>query len=202
MKVLGVILAGGLSTRMGGQDKALLDLSGSPLIKHAIDRLENQVDGLVINVNRGLNKYEQFNFPVIPDPLDGYLGPLAGILSGMDYALGHNFTHIVTAAADTPFFPLDLKDKLFDQNCDITIAKTISEIDHKNLHPTFGFWNVNLRLNLKTALLGDVRKVMAFVKRNKWKSVGWENKNYNPFFNINTPSDMLSAELIINREIK
>ena len=105
MKVLGVILAGGLSTRMGGQDKALLDLSGSPLIKHAIDRLENQVDGLVINVNRGLNKYEQFNFPVIPDPLDGYLGPLAGILSGMDYALGHNFTHIVTAAADTPFSP-------------------------------------------------------------------------------------------------
>ena len=202
MKFLGVILAGGLSTRMGGQDKALLDLSGSPLIKHAIDRLENQVDGLVINVNRDLNKYEQFNFPIIPDLLDGYLGPLAGILSGMDYARGHNFTHIVTAAADTPFFPLDLKDKLFDQNCDITIAKTISEIDHKNLHPTFGFWNVNLRLNLKTALLGDVRKVMAFVKRNKWKSVGWENKNYDPFFNINTPSDMLSAELIINREIK
>ncbi|MDA8645515.1 hypothetical protein N9L46_03710 [Amylibacter sp.] len=100
------------------------------------------------------------------------------------------------------FSPLDLKDKLFDQNCDIIIAKTISEIDHKNLHPTFGFWNVNLRLNLKTALLGDVRKVMAFVKRNKWKSVGWENKNYDPFFNINTPSDMLSAELIINREIK
>jgi molybdopterin-guanine dinucleotide biosynthesis protein A len=157
---------------------------------------------LVINVNRGLNKYEQFNFPVIPDPLDGYLGPLAGILSGMDYALSHNFTHIVTAAADTPFFPLDLKDKLFDQNCDITIAKTISEIDQKNLHPTFGLWDVNLRSNLKTALLGDVRKVMAFVKRNKWKSVGWENKIYDPFFNINTPSDMLSAELIINREIK
>jgi len=63
MKILGIILAGGLSTRMEGQDKALLSLAGSPLIKHTIDRLENQVDGLVINVNQNHNKYEKFNFP-------------------------------------------------------------------------------------------------------------------------------------------
>jgi len=165
MKVLGVILAGGLSTRMGGQDKALLDLSGSPLIKHAIDRLENQVDGLVINVNRGLNKYEQFNFPVIPDPLDGYLGPLAGILSGMDYALGHNFTHIVTAAADTPFFPLDLKDKLFDQNCDITIAKTISEIDQKKLTPYFWFLGCKFTFKFKDCSFRRCPKGNGFCKK-------------------------------------
>lgn len=202
MNVLGVILAGGLSTRMGGQDKALLHLSGTPLIKHAIARLEYQVDGLVINVNHNHKEYEQFNFPIISDTFDGYLGPLAGILSGMDYAIANNFSHIITAAADTPFFPLDLKDKLFDQTCDVTIAKTFSEIDRRNLHPTFGFWSVGLRSSLKQALLGDTRKVMAFVETYEWKAVEWEKKDYDPFFNINNPTDMTNAELILSRKTK
>jgi molybdopterin-guanine dinucleotide biosynthesis protein A len=202
MKILGIILAGGLSTRMEGQDKALLSLAGSPLIKHTIDRLENQVDGLVINVNQNHNQYEKFNFPVISDTIGGHLGPLAGILSGMNYASAHNYTHVITAASDTPFFPLNLRDKLFDETFDITVAKTISEVDKNNLHPTFGLWSVNLRSSLHKALSGDIRKVMAFVTLNKWKAVEWEKKDNDPFFNINTPSDMIDAEWIIKREIK
>ena len=201
MSILGVILAGGLSTRMNGHDKALIKLSGYPLIEHSINRLESQVDGLAININRDYNLYKKYNLPIIPDTIDGFLGPLAGILAGMDYAAKHKYTHVITVAADTPFFPLDLNDTLFDENFDINIAKTISDINQKNLHPTFGLWNVKLRDELRAALIGDVRKVMLFVKQNKWRSVGWEKKDYDQFFNVNTPEDMINAELIENGKI-
>ena len=102
---LGVILAGGLATRMGGGDKGVLPLGSSTLLSHVIDRLTPQVDGIALNVNGDGSRFSHLGFPVIADSIDGFAGPLAGVLAGLDWAAEQGANSIVTAAADTPFFP-------------------------------------------------------------------------------------------------
>ena len=197
MTILGVILAGGLSTRMGGGDKSLMPLAGRPLMAHVIERLKPQVDDMVINANGDPLRLAQFELPVVADSIDGFAGPLAGILAGMDYAAQHGHSKILVVAADTPFFPKDLANWLFEGCYNINIAKTASDSDRHNLHPTFGLWDVTLRDELRFALENDMRKVMGFVKQHEWRGVEWVADGHDPFFNVNTPEDMAQAELII-----
>ena len=110
----GVILAGGLSSRMGGGDKSLLDLDGRPILAHVIARLSPQVDRLALNANGDPDRFAAFGLPVLADGVEGYAGPLAGVLAGMDWAAGQGIGTIATAAADTPFFPADLVTTLRD----------------------------------------------------------------------------------------
>ena len=196
MSVLGVILAGGLSTRMRGEDKSLMPLAGLPLIGHAINRLSSQVDRIIINTNGNHSDFNSFGLPIVSDTIEGFLGPLSGILAGMDYAAEYGYSHLLTVAADTPFFPDDLCQRLLIDCCKINIAKTQSIVDQHNLHPTFGLWDVGLRENLRTALMSDMRKVMGFVKKHEWRSITWIKKDYDPFFNVNTPEDMENAKII------
>jgi len=197
MSMLGVILAGGLSTRMGGGDKSLLPLAGKPLLAHVMDRLLPQVDQMVLNANGDLDRFKGFGLPVVADSIDDFAGPLAGILAGMDYAHAHGFQRILVVAADTPFFPRDLSYWLFEGCYKINIAKTANDSDRHNLHPTFGLWDVDLRDDLRAALKSDMRKVMGFVKQQDWRSVEWADQGYDPFFNVNTPEDMAQAEQMI-----
>ena len=111
---LGVILAGGLATRMGGGDKGLLALGDRPLLAHVIDRLAPQVAGLALNANGDPARFAGFGLPVLGDSIAGFPGPLAGVLAGLDWAAGQGTECIVTAAADTPFFPRDLVARLCD----------------------------------------------------------------------------------------
>lgn len=196
MSVLGVILAGGLSTRMRGEDKSLMPLAGLPLIGHALNRLSSQVDRIIINTNGNHSDFNSFGLPIVSDSIEGFLGPLSGILAGMDYAAEYGYSHLLTVAADTPFFPDDLCQRLLIDCCKINIAKTQSIVDQHNLHPTFGLWDVGLRENLRTALMSDMRKVMGFVKKHEWRSITWIKKDYDPFFNVNTPEDMENAKII------
>ena len=109
-RVAGVILAGGLSRRMGGGDKALRELGGKPLLQHAIERLSAQASPLAINANGDAARFAAFGLPVIADATDDSAGPLAGILTGLRWAAGAapDVRFIATAACDTPFFPGDL----------------------------------------------------------------------------------------------
>ena len=109
---LGVILAGGLATRMGGGDKGLLPLGDGTLLSSVIDRLEPQVADLALNANGDPARFADFKMAVLPDSIDGFAGPLAGVLAGLDWAAKHGAETIVTAAADTPFFPADLVPRL------------------------------------------------------------------------------------------
>ena len=84
--VLGVVLAGGKSRRMGGEDKAFIELGGKPLIAHAIAKALPQVDRLVINANEAQERFDGFVLPVVEDVLPDHAGPLAGILSAMLWA--------------------------------------------------------------------------------------------------------------------
>ncbi|MEM6596161.1 MAG: molybdenum cofactor guanylyltransferase MobA, partial [Pseudomonadota bacterium] len=149
----GVILAGGQSRRMGGGDKGLLDLGGRKLITHVIDRLEPQVAEIALNANGDAARFD-LGLPVIPDSIDGFAGPLAGVLAGLDWAAAQGHTHIVTAAADTPFFPCDLVPRLMlaAENGPIALAATPDPQRGLARHPTFGLWPVSLRDDLRAAL--------------------------------------------------
>ncbi|HJO51583.1 MAG TPA: molybdenum cofactor guanylyltransferase, partial [Sulfitobacter pontiacus] len=109
---LGVILAGGQATRMGGGDKGLLQLGGQSVLGHVIERLTPQVDRVALNANGDAARFAGLKLPVLPDSIDGFAGPLAGVLAGLDWAAEQGADTIVTAAADTPFFPGDLAPQL------------------------------------------------------------------------------------------
>ncbi|MEO0917488.1 MAG: molybdenum cofactor guanylyltransferase, partial [Pseudomonadota bacterium] len=133
---LGVILAGGQARRMGGGDKGLLQIGDRTLLDLAIERLSPQVDGLALNANGAPERFAAFELPVLPDPLPDYPGPLAGVLAGLEWADAHGATHIVTAAADTPFFPADLVPRLTlaaeTEGKPIALSRT-----ENGRHPTF-----------------------------------------------------------------
>ena len=139
--VLGVILAGGRSTRLGGGDKPLLALGGRPLLARVIDRLRPQVRALALNANGDPARFAAFDLPVVPDPVGGFAGPLAGILAGLIWARGQADPPegIVTAAADTPFFPADLAARLTAAAGEDGLAIARS---NGRLHPVFGYFPI------------------------------------------------------------
>lgn len=189
---LGVILAGGLATRMGGGDKALLDLGGRPMLAAVIDRLGPQVAGLALNANGEPARFAAFGLPVLPDTVSGYPGPLAGILAGLEWAAAEGATHVVSAAADTPFLPRDLVARLtaVADRAPIVLAETAS-----GLHPTFGLWPVSLRDDLALALAEGTRKVAAWAESRGAARVRFDDSSGDPFFNVNTPEDLEKARV-------
>lgn len=196
-KPLGVILAGGQARRMGGGDKGALILGGRSLLDRVIDRLGPQVDRVVLNANGDPQRFVEYGLPVVPDSLADYPGPLAGVLAGMDYAADQGFTHIVTAAADTPFFPHDLSERLTRAaeraNTPIALAATHEE-GRMNRHPTFGLWPVSLRADLRAALADGLRKVVLWTDKHGAASAPFDD---HAFFNINTPEDLAQAETML-----
>jgi len=197
MKPAGVILAGGQATRMGGGDKGMLKLGGRTLLARVIERIEPQVSGLVLNANGDAARFADFRLPVIADSIAGWPGPLAGVLAGLDWALSNGASHIVTVAADSPFFPLDLADRLIcaatRAGTPIALAQT-QECGHPTRHPTFGFWPVSLRNDLRSALGYGLRKVVLWTDSHGAASATFDD---NVFFNINTPEDLAAAEAML-----
>ncbi|MEP5758590.1 MAG: molybdenum cofactor guanylyltransferase MobA [Litoreibacter sp.] len=190
----GVILAGGQSTRMGGGDKGLLKLGSETLLQRVTERLEPQVVEVALNVN---GDPRRFHTPhtIIQDSIDGFAGPLAGVLAGMDWAATRGHSHIVTVAADTPFFPCDLVPRLLlaSESHSIALAAT-PENGKVNRHPTFGLWPVILREDLRDALEGGLRKVVLWADKHGTALAKFETTPFDPFFNVNSPEDMTKAE--------
>lgn len=192
---LGVILAGGLATRMGGGDKGLLPLGQTTILGHVIDRLGPQVAGLALNANGDPARFAALGLPVLADSVQGYAGPLAGVLAGLDWAAGQGASHIVTAAADTPFFPRDLVAKLqaaaASEGKPIALARTVD-----GRHPTFGLWPVALRDDLRAALTGGLRKVVLWTDAHGTAYADFPSEERDPFFNVNTPEDLAAAQAL------
>lgn len=195
---LGVILAGGLATRMGGGDKGLLTLAGRPLLAHVIERLEPQVAGLALNANGDPGRFASYGLPVIADTIEGYAGPLAGVLAGLDWAAGQGAEAIVTAAADTPFFPCDLVPRLQlageGMEHPLVLAATPDPERGILRQPTFGLWPVALRDDLRAALEDGLRKVVLWTDRHGGREAVFPVDGIDPFFNVNTPEDLQRAE--------
>ena len=197
----GIILAGGLSRRMGGGDKGLLMLGKTTIIERVIDKILPQVGSLAININGNSSRFPDYKLPIIPDSIKGYLGPLSGILAGMEWAFKNGNRYIATVAADTPFLPDDLIKRLHamvkSKNLNIGIAASrILSGDDVFIHPTFGIWEVALKDDLRDALANDTRKIMFWAKKFKLDYYYFDtsDKLSDPFFNINTPDDLEEAK--------
>jgi len=207
---LGVILAGGLATRMGGGDKGLLSLGGQSLMSRVVDRLTPQVGAVALNANGDEARFDDFGLPVIPDSIEGFAGPLAGVLAGLDWAAEQGADTIVTVAADTPFFPTDLVARLVaaaeGQDTPLVLATTPKSGDEilksggrgrVNRHPTFGLWPVALRDDLRAALQYGLRKVVLWTDRHDGREALFDAEPFDPFFNVNTPEDLARAEALL-----
>ena len=197
----GIILAGGLSRRMGGGDKGLLMLGKTTIIERVIDKISPQVGSLAININGDSSRFPDYKLPIIPDSIKGYLGPLSGILAGMEWAFKNGNRYIATVAADTPFLPDDFIKRLHamvkSKNLNIGIAASrFLRRDDVFIHPTFGIWEVALKDDLRDALANDTRKIMFWAKKFKLDYYYFEtsDKLSDPFFNINTPDDLEEAK--------
>lgn len=209
-KPMGIVLAGGQSRRMGGihtgGDKGLIELGGQTLISRVIERLSPQVQSLAISANGDPLRFSGFGLEVIEDSVKGHVGPLAGILSGLDWAAKAGTTHVVSAAVDTPFFPENLVEKLkesADKNQKpIVLAASIDPDTGLRCHPTFGLWPVALREELRLALSGRARKVLRWAQDQGSSCAAFEFIEYDPFFNVNTVDDLAKAEVIIRAETR
>lgn len=195
-KPVGIILAGGKATRMGGGDKGALVIGGRSMLDHVIDRLGPQVDRLVLNANGDPARFIEYGLPVCADTLPDHPGPLAGVLAGMEWAAQNGHSHIVTAAADTPFFPIDLVARLTRAadraGTPIALAGT-QEGGRSYRHPTFGLWPVDLRADLKAALQDGLRKVVLWTDKHGAATAAFDD---DAFFNVNTPDDLAMAEAL------
>ncbi|MEC3862715.1 molybdenum cofactor guanylyltransferase MobA [Mesobacterium sp. TK19101] len=193
-----VILAGGQGSRMGGADKALLNLGGVPLLRHVLDRLAPQVGQVALNANGDPARFQAFGLPVLPDSVAGFPGPLAGVLAAMDWAAGLGAAQVVTVAADTPFFPRDLVARLA-QAAGAGVALAAVEVADRGVlrHPTFGLWPVTLRDDLREALEGGTRKVRAFADAHGASDAVVPAGAFDPFFNINRAEDLARAEAML-----
>ncbi|MFK7746737.1 MAG: molybdenum cofactor guanylyltransferase MobA [Roseobacter sp.] len=198
---LGVILAGGQATRMGGGDKGLLPLGGGTLLSRVYDRLAPQVGATALNANGDPVRFAHLGMPVLADSIEGYAGPLAGVLAGMDWAASQGADTIVTAAADTPFFPMDLVPQLLLASDGMThplvLAATPDAKRGQVRHPTFGLWPVALRDDLRAALKGGLRKVVMWTEQHDGREALFPVVGFDPFFNVNTPDDLARAETLI-----
>ena len=197
-EVLGVILAGGRATRMGGGDKCLKQVAGVRLLDHVIARLGPQVGRLALNANGDPARFAEFGLPVLPDSVAGQPGPLAGVLAGLDWAAGQGVSAIVTAAGDTPFFPRDLTARLTAAAGPSGLALAASPGDTGRLqrHPVFGLWPVDLREDLRAALSGGLRKIVLWTDGHGAGTAVFDSEPFDPFFNINTPEDVAAAEAV------
>lgn len=204
--VVGVILAGGLSRRMGGGDKALRMLGAQPMLARVIERLRPQVGALVLNANGDPARFAAFGLPVVADTIPDFAGPLAGVLAGMHWARKSvpQARWIVSAAADTPFFPVDLVDKFADAAAADEPNRIVLAASDNGTHPVFGLWPIALADDLQRALVAGTRKILAWTDTHDTVLVKFDTflaggRAVDPFFNANRPDDLAEAETILEQ---
>ena len=198
-EIPGIILAGGRATRMGGGDKGLKLVGGRRLIDHVIARLAPQCGPLALNANGDPARFIDLGLPVLPDSLPDHPGPLAGVLAGLDWACEQGGEAIVTAAADTPFFPTDLVARLRAAAgpSGLALAATRDAAGKPRRQPTFGLWPAALRHDLRAALKGGLRKIVHWTDQHEAGTAAFADTPFDPFFNVNTPEDIIEAENLL-----
>ncbi len=188
-KITGLILAGGRGSRMGSVDKGLQLFKGKPMVAHVLVRLTPQVGEVLINANRSLDEYAGFGHRVVPDAIDGFAGPLAGLHIGMTHA-----THplIATVPCDSPFLPQDLIARLLaameKDNADLTVAKTFDQP-----HPVFCLTKSSLAPHLQAFLESGQRKIDKWYATLNVVEVQFDDEEA-AFSNINTVDELKTFE--------
>lgn len=201
--ILGVILAGGLSRRMGGGDKPLMRLGGRTLLDRVAKRFGPQCDaGVILNANGDPARFAGFDGPIVPDGVPGHPGPLAGVLTALDHAAAHHpdVTHVASVTGDAPFLPTDLVARLGEAIADPASPPIAVACSGGRQHFTTALWPLALRDDLRAALVErDERRVGAYLARHGTVPVDWPALPIDPFLNVNTPGDLADAEATMAR---
>jgi molybdopterin-guanine dinucleotide biosynthesis protein A len=198
--IAGLILAGGQSRRLGGGDKALLSISGRTLLDRVIERVAPQAAPLLLNVNGDPRRFAGFGLPVVADCIAGQVGPLAGILAGLEW-LRNNRPEILWMASfptDAPLLPRDLVDRLRFA-VDRQAADLGCALSGGRSHPVIGLWPVRLSGALRHALVVEgARAVHAWSAGYVVAHAEWPSADADPFFNVNTPDDIITLNRLLD----
>jgi molybdenum cofactor guanylyltransferase len=196
-RVAGVLLAGGLSRRMGGGDKTLKPLGGRPVLAHVIDRVRPQVAALALNANGDPARFAEYGLPVVADTVEGFAGPLAGVLAGLDWAAraAPECRWLLSAPTDAPFLPQDLVERLVAASAR---AEVVVAASGGRSHPVAALWAMSLREALRAALARGIRKVEDFTRDHSLATVEFPTEPVDPFFNLNRLEDLDEAERLLN----
>lgn len=188
MRIAGVIIAGGRSSRMG-QEKAFVNLNGKTLLHHVVRRITPQVNFTVINANGDPARFREFDLPVIADLPNDVATPLAGLRAALRFARDQDFDAVLTAPSDAPFLPFDLVERLATTGSRAALASSAGQA-----HFLTGLWSCNLLGELEMAM-DETRttRVKDWAATSRAVIVDWTAEPINPFFNINTPEDLAVA---------
>ena len=196
-EIAGLLLAGGGARRMGGGDKCLRHLGGRPLLAHVIERLRDQVGEMILNANGDGSRFDEFGLPVVADTIPGMAGPLAGILTGMEWLRANrpDIQMMLSIPTDGPFLPLDLCSRLAAAKGAARIACARSG---GRAHPPISLWDVDLADDLRRAMeKEEMRKIDLWTARHALVHVHWPAEPFDPFFNANRPEDLARAEALL-----
>ena len=186
--VTGIVLAGGMGRRMGGVDKGLVALAGRPLVAHVLERLAPQVGGIVVNANQNAERYAEFGYPVVPDTISSFTGPLAGLQAGLTLA---TTPYVVTVPCDSPFLPADLVARLAAglerERAQLAVAQTFAQP-----HPVFALVDRRVLPHLTAFLEGGGRKIDAWYASLPVATVAFDDVA-DAFRNINTIDELKAA---------
>jgi molybdopterin-guanine dinucleotide biosynthesis protein A len=194
---LGLVLAGGQARRMGGGDKASLQVGGKTILARVLARLKPCCDPILLNANGDPARFARYELPVVADSVPDFAGPLAGILAGLDWAAKEapGIEWLASAPGDCPFLPNDLVPRLHA----VRIAEKKPLACARSgewRHPVAGLWPVALREDLRRALAEGLHKIEAWTGRHGVAFAAWPDQPFDPFFNVNTPEDLAKAEEI------
>jgi molybdenum cofactor guanylyltransferase len=188
MQILGAIIAGGKSSRMG-QDKALMDFNGRPLISAVAERIRPQVDWLIFNANGDATRFQTLGCEVVSDRYDTHT-PLSGLHAALGFAKEQGFDAVLTVPCDTPFLPTDLVARL-------RLSLPAIAASGGQAHYLTGLWPVDLLPLLELELKSGLRRVMDWAAVAKVSTVEWSAAPMDPFANLNTPEEFTAAAKII-----
>jgi molybdopterin-guanine dinucleotide biosynthesis protein A len=193
--ILGVLLAGGRATRMGGGDKGLRELGGITIMARAIARLRPQVADMVINANGDPARLAPFGLPVVTDDVPGFAGPLAGILAGLDAAGARGMAWVVSVPTDCPFLPPDLVARLMAARTRAGLACAASG---GQTHPVVGLWPTALRADLRHGLTEErIFRIDRWTARHGVGVAEFAATPWDPFMNVNAPEDLAAAAAVL-----
>ena len=191
-----VLLAGGLARRMGGGDKPLRRLGGRPLLDHVLDRIRPQVRALALNANGDPARFAAWGLPVLPDPLPGNPGPLAGVLAGMRWAQSLGVADVLSVPTDTPFLPADLVARLEQARRAAGVPIACAETGGRT-HPVAALWPAALADALEAALHAGVRRIDRWTEAQGVISAAFDETGYDPLLNVNSPDELAAAERLL-----
>jgi molybdenum cofactor guanylyltransferase len=192
LRIIGVILAGGQARRMGGRDKAFLPLAGRPLIAHVLDRLDPQVDRVLISANGDGSRFAALGCPVVADAVPR--GPLSGVLAALNVAAGMGATHVVSTPCDTPFLPGDLVPQLVLAALSAAEGLAVAATADGD-QPTTALWPVGILPDLAVFLQSGDAKVTRFAFAHEAARANFPDGR--AFMNLNTPEDLAAAEALL-----